>query len=285
MRLAVLRYEEYLAPVIMHHAQAYPIWELTDEAPDSWGELVEWLSNPANREKVATALQSATPLSPPYDFIPPISPSTRIICVGLNYTDHAKETNQPLPESPVFFIRYPSSFVGHEEPVTAPKLSDKYDYEAELGIVIGRQGRYLTPANALDYVFGYTIGFDGSVRDYQKRTPQWTLGKNFDESGALGPELVSADEVPAGARGLRVQTRVNGELLQDGTTADMIFDVPTLLTALSEVMTLEPGDIILTGTPAGVGFARTPPRYLVAGDKVESIIEGLGTLRNPVIAE
>jgi 2-keto-4-pentenoate hydratase/2-oxohepta-3-ene-1,7-dioic acid hydratase in catechol pathway len=285
MRLAVLRFEDYLAPVIFHQAQAFPVWELAPDAPESWSGLIAWLHQPAHRAQVLAAIPSAIALPQPYHFVPPIAPSNRILCVGLNYREHAAEGKQAVQETPVFFIRFPSSFVGHRGDLIAPKLSSKYDYEAELAVIIGQEGRYLTRENALAHVFGYSIGFDGSVRDYQKRTPQWTLGKNFDESGALGPELVSADELPPGAQGLRVQTILNGQIMQDGNTSDMIFDIPTLLIHLSEVMTLEPGDVILTGTPAGVGFARTPPVYLKPGDSIETVIEGLGTLKNAVVAE
>lgn len=285
MRLAVLRYEDYLMPVIFSQAQAYPIWDLAEDAPESWSELLEWLAHPAHRLRIKDAIASATPLPQPYYYVPPIAPSSRILCVGLNYRDHAAEGKQAIPETPVFFIRFPSSFVGHRESLIAPKLSSKYDYEAELAVVIGKAGRHISKEVALEHVLGYTIGFDGSVRDYQKRTPQWTLGKNFDESGALGPEIIMADALPEGAAGLSVQTRLNGEIMQDGNTSDMIFSVASLIAALSEVMTLEPGDVILTGTPAGVGFARTPPVYLKSGDAVETIIEGIGTLSNSIISE
>lgn len=285
MRLAVLQFEDYLAPVVFHGAMAYPVWELAEDAPDSWAELIEWLMHPAHRNRLTGAVAQAQPLPQPYYFVPPIAPSSRILCVGLNYTDHAKEGNQPIPETPVYFTRYPSSFVGHRASLMAPRLSTKFDFEGELGVVIGKPGRHISKESALDHVFGYTIGFDGSVRDYQKRTSQWTLGKNFDDSGAIGPELVSADELPTGARGLKIQTRLNGELMQDGSTADMIFDIATLVATLSEVMTLHPGDILLTGTPAGVGFARKPPVYLKDGDHVEVSIECIGTLSNSVTGE
>lgn len=209
----------------------------------------------------------------------------RVICVGLNYSDHAKEGNMPIPEHPVFFIRFLSSFVAHNEAIVVPKVSEKLDYEAELVIVIGKKARHLTKENALDCVYGYTAANDGSVRDYQKRTHQWTLGKSFDKSASIGPEIVPASKLPAGAKGLKVQTRLNGELMQDGNTSDMIFDVPTLLVALTEVMTLVPGDCILTGTPAGVGFARNPHVWMKPGDVAEITIEGIPTLKNTVIAE
>jgi 2-keto-4-pentenoate hydratase/2-oxohepta-3-ene-1,7-dioic acid hydratase in catechol pathway len=214
----------------------------------------------------------------------PVPGAEKIICVGLNYRDHAIEGNQPIPETPVFFIRYLSSFVAHGKPLVAPKLSTRYDYEAELAVVIGKTLRHASEAQAAEAIFGYTVAMDGSVRDYQKRTPQWTLGKNFDDSASLGPEIVTAESVNF-AKGLAVTCQVNGETLQQGNTAEMIFSLPFLIATLTEVMTLHAGDIILTGTPAGVGFARKPPLYLKGGDVVTCSIEGVGTLQNPVVAE
>lgn len=209
----------------------------------------------------------------------------KIICVGLNYSDHAKEGNMAIPDFPVFFIRYPSSFVGPDEALVVPKVSDKFDYEVELTVVIGKRARHVKKENALDYVYGYTLANDGSVRDYQRRTQQWTLGKNFDKSASIGTHIVPAASLPAGAKGLRLTASINGTTLQDGNTSDMIFDVPTLIEALTEVMTLEPGDLILTGTPAGVGFARNPHVWMKPGDTVTVAIEGIGSLTNTVVAE
>jgi 2-keto-4-pentenoate hydratase/2-oxohepta-3-ene-1,7-dioic acid hydratase in catechol pathway len=211
-----------------------------------------------------------------------LHPQHKILCVGLNYRDHAAEGKQDVPEHPVFFIRYASSFVKHGEPLEMPRHSGKYDYEGELVVIIGKTGRDILESEALGYVQGYTIGMDGSVRDYQKRTPQWTLGKNFDRSGALGPHITSASQLPPGASGLRITTRVNGEVLQDDSTANMIFPVARLIASASEAMTLNPGDMILTGTPAGVGFARKPPIYLKPGDEVSVTIDGIGELKNRV---
>ncbi|MBI1274466.1 hypothetical protein GC177_00650 [bacterium] len=211
-----------------------------------------------------------------------LPPTAKILCVGLNYRDHAAEGKFEVPEHPVFFIRYPSSFVMHGEPLAMPRHSTKYDYEGELVAVIGKAGRDIPESSALDHVSGYTIGMDGSVRDYQKRTPQWTLGKNFDRSGALGPHITPASQLPPGASGLRITTKVNGETLQDDNTSSMIFSVARLIAAASEAMTLNPGDMILTGTPAGVGFARKPPVYLKPGDEVSVTIESIGELKNRV---
>ena len=166
-----------------------------------------------------------------------------------------------------------------------PALSDNFDYEAELVAVIGRGGRAIPRDRALDNVAGYTLCNEGSVRDYQFKASQWAMGKNFDASGAMGPEIVTIDELPPGAAGLRVLCRLNGETVQDGTTDDLIFDVPALIAEISAVMTLEAGDLIVTGTPPGVGFVRKPPLWLKPGDTCEVEIEGIGVLRNPVIAE
>lgn len=218
-------------------------------------------------------------------FLPPLLPTSKILCVGLNYADHAAEGKQEVPAHPVFFTRYPSSFVGHQQPMLRPTLSEKFDYEAELGVVIGTRCRHVPKEKALDVIFGYTLINDGSIRDYQKRTPQWTLGKNFDASGALGPEIVRADTLPPGAKGLAIRSRLNGQVMQEDNTSNMLFDIPTLIAGLTEVMTLTPGDIISTGTPAGVGFARTPKVWLTPGDSIEVEIEGIGILRNDIRAE
>jgi 2-keto-4-pentenoate hydratase/2-oxohepta-3-ene-1,7-dioic acid hydratase in catechol pathway len=164
-------------------------------------------------------------------------------------------------------------------------VSTKFDFEAELVIIIGKGGRYVPKEEALEHVLGYTTGMDGSVRDYQKRTSQFTLGKNFDRSGALGPWIVTADELPEGAKGLKVQSRINGQLMQDGDTAEMIFDTAAIVSAASEAIALQPGDVIFTGTPSGVGFARKPPVFLKDGDVVEVSVERIGTLKNRVAAE
>jgi 2-keto-4-pentenoate hydratase/2-oxohepta-3-ene-1,7-dioic acid hydratase in catechol pathway len=166
-----------------------------------------------------------------------------------------------------------------------PRVSSQFDYEAELVAVIGKGGRYIPREQALEHVAGYSIFNDGSLRDYQTRTHQWMLGKNFDASGAFGPEFVTADELPPGAAGLRIQCRLNGQTVQDANTRDMIFDVATLVSACSEAMALSPGDIVITGTPSGVGMARKPPLWMKAGDLCEVEIEGLGVLANPIAEE
>lgn len=218
-------------------------------------------------------------------YFPPVWNPEKIICVGLNYEDHAAETRLEKPEYPILFPRFKSTLVAHEQPLIAPKLSREFDYEAELVVVIGKKGRHVDRADALDLVAAYSIFNEGSVRDFQFKSPTWTSGKNFDGSGGFGPELVSADELPPGARGLKIQTRLNGSLLQNGNTSDMMFDVPELIHQISQFMTLEAGDLVVSGTPPGVGFVRKPPIFMMPGDVCEVMIEGVGILRNPIRAE
>lgn len=214
--------------------------------------------------------------------LPPIAQMRKIICVGLNYVDHAAEAGRDVPPYPTIFARFESSLVGDGAPLVRPRASEQFDYEGELVAVIGKCGRNIPKLEALEHVVGYSIFNDGSIRDFQLRTPQWTIGKNFDGTGAFGPFLVSADEVPAGARGLRIRTRLNGQVVQSATTDDMVFDVATLVSTLSETLTLEPGDLIVTGTPSGVGMARKPPLWMKAGDVCEVEVDQLGVLRNAV---
>jgi acylpyruvate hydrolase len=216
------------------------------------------------------------------EFLPPLSASPKIICIGLNYKAHAKEGGFEIPSYPAVFTRFHSSLIAHRAALLRPRVSDKLDYEGELVVVIGRGGRRISKAAALSHVIGYSVFNDGSIRDYQMKSTQWTMGKNFEGTGAFGPHLVTPDELPDGASGLRLQTRLNGQVVQDGNTSDLIFDVATLVALLSEAFTLESGDIIVTGTPSGVGFARKPPLFMKAGDVCEVEIEKLGTLVNPV---
>jgi acylpyruvate hydrolase len=217
----------------------------------------------------------------------PIVPEPgKIVCLGLNFYDHAREGGREKPDYPWFFLRAASSLVAHGEAAWLPQVSQRFDYEAELAVVIGaRVPRHTSEADALRHVFGYACFNDMSVRDYQKRTPQWTIGKNFDRSGGFGPVLVTADEVPPGATGLRIRSLLNGEVMQDANTSDMIFGVAETIALLADVLTLEPGDVIAMGTPAGVGQARTPPVWMKAGDTIEIDIEGVGRLANPVAVE
>ena len=218
-------------------------------------------------------------------FLPPFPAPPKIICVGLNYRDHSAESGFKQPDYPTLFTRFATSLVGHGAPVIRPKVSDKFDYEGELVAVIGEGGRHISKDKALDHVIGYSLFNDVSVRDYQFKSPQWTVGKNFDGTGPFGPVFVTADELPPGGKGLRLQTRLNGQIMQDANTDDMVFDVATLIATISEAITLESGDVIVTGTPSGVGQSRKPPVFMKAGDRIEVEIEKIGILSNPVIDE
>ena len=215
----------------------------------------------------------------------PLAHPGKFICVGLNYALHAKEGGHDIPTYPSFFSRYSTSLVPAGGNVIRPKSSVTLDYECELAFIIGKGGRHISEADALGHVFGYTLFNDVSVREYQRKTSQWTPGKNFDGTGPFGPVVVTPDELPPGASGLRITTRVNGETMQDSNTEDMIFTVANIIATLSEFMTLEPGDVVATGTPSGVAHARKPPAWMKAGDVVEVEIEKIGVLRNPVVDE
>jgi len=202
--------------------------------------------------------------------------------VGLNYRDHAAETGRPLPDVPTLFVKSRSAVANDGDPIIVPAHVTQPDYEGELAVVIGRRARDVPRDDALSVIAGVTIGHDVSARDHQYTTGQWSWAKSFDSFCPLGPELVSLDEIDL-ARGLAIETRVSGDVMQSSNTSNLVFSVPELVAWISQGSTLEPGDVILTGTPAGVGAARTPPRWLQDGDVVEITIEGIGTLRNPVI--
>lgn len=215
----------------------------------------------------------------------PIERPGKIVCMGLNYADHAKEGGNARPEYPSFFMRGPSSMTAHLSPIVRPKVSDKLDYEAELAFIVGKKARNLTLDNALDCVAGYSIFNDGSIRDYQRKTTQWTIGKNFDQTGAFGPWLVTPDELPVGCHGLKIQSRLNGQVMQNANTKDFLWGIAETIVLITECMTLEPGDVVITGTPAGVGYARTPPVFMKPGDICEIEIESIGILRNTIADE
>lgn len=218
-------------------------------------------------------------------YLPLIPRPPKIICIGRNYAAHAKEGGAETPTYPEIFYRGATSLIAHNQPIVRPACSDKLDYEGELVAIIGTKARHVREADALPYIAGYSLFNDATLRDYQRKSSQWTIGKNFDGTGAFGPEFVSADELPDGAHGLRIQTRLNGTVMQDANTEDLVFPMTYLIAALSECMTLEPGDIIVTGTPSGVGYARKPPVFMKAGDVCEIEVDGVGTLRNSVVDE
>ena len=233
---------------------------------------------------MAAATQAQKVQMSEVSLLPCIPEPKKIICLGVNYVDHAKEGGNTIADYPVIFLRCPTSLLAHGAPMRVPRVSDKLDFEAELAVVIGKTTRDVSKEDALASVFGYACFNDGSLRDYQRKTSQWTIGKNFEGTGGFGPELVTADELPSGCKGLRIQSRLNGKIMQDANTDDMVFDVATTISLMSECMTLFPGDVLVMGTPAGVGYARTPPVFMKHGDTIEIDIERVGVLSNPVLA-
>jgi 2-keto-4-pentenoate hydratase/2-oxohepta-3-ene-1,7-dioic acid hydratase in catechol pathway len=215
----------------------------------------------------------------------PVARPGKIICLGLNYMAHVKEgryANEPPPQYPSVFLRCQTSLVAHEAPIVRPRASDSLDYEAELVVVIGRGGKHIAKEKAYDHVAGYSVFNEGSVREFQRRTTQWDMGKNFDRTGGFGPWMVTADEVPPGGKGLKIETRLNGTVMQSDNTENMMFPVAETIAYVSQGMTLEPGDVIVMGTPSGVGGARKPPVWMKNGDTCEVEIERVGLLRNPI---
>lgn len=254
--------------------------------PHTLREFIAQCANqPGLQARVAerSAAAKATPLSA-VTLAPCVPDPGKIICLGVNYVDHAKEGGNAIADYPAFFLRCNTSLLAHGAPLQVSPTSDKLDYEAELAVVIGRRARFVSEADALKSVFGYACFNDGSYRDYQRKASQWTIGKNFDASGGFGPHLVTADELPPGCVGLRIQSILNGKVMQDADTKDMVFGVARTIALLSECMTLEPGDVLVMGTPGGVGYARTPPVWMKAGDTIDIAIEGVGVLSNPVTA-
>jgi 2-keto-4-pentenoate hydratase/2-oxohepta-3-ene-1,7-dioic acid hydratase in catechol pathway len=230
---------------------------------------------PADARKPLAGLKYAMPVAKP----------GKIICLGLNYLDHVKEGPQKdnIPKFQSIFFRMQSSLVPNMQPIVRPKKSIQFDYEGELVVIIGKRAKHLTMENATDCVAGYTCGNEGSIREYQRHTTQWGMGKNFDQTGSVGPWMVTADELPKGGKGLKIETRLNGKMMQSSNTDLFMFPVAESLVYLTEGITLEPGDILFTGTPSGVGHARKPePVWMKAGDTAEVEIEGIGVLRNPV---
>ncbi len=250
-------------------------------------DLMGLIANPELADSLTDKIAAADPVavSSIVPALPVAAPGT-IICMGLNYTDHIKEGGYDIPEYPTLFMRGKNSIMAAGQPMVRPACSEKLDYEAELMLIVGKRGRHISEADALDYVFGYTVFNDGSLRDYQRKTVQWTPGKNFDDTGAIGPFTVTPDDLPEGASGLKIESRVGDEILQSSNTANMIWGVPQVIATISEYTTLEPGDLIALGTPPGVGHAKKPnPRWLKPGETVEVEIEGIGICASPVIDE
>lgn len=241
----------------------------------------------ANRLTDAAGVVASSPPDHPLNkisFAPVIPDPGKIICVGLNYRDHVAEVGRAVTEKPALFARFACSQVGHGQPLVKPSVSDDFDYEGELAVIIGKTGRHIPASRALEHVAGYACYNEGSVRDWQRHTSQFLAGKTFAESGSFGPWMVTRDDIPDPSK-LTLQTRLNGNVVQDTTTDLMITAVPELIAYISTICPLAPGDVIVTGTPGGVGLKRTPPLWMRPGDTVEVDISGIGTLRNPVMAE
>lgn len=244
----------------------------------AFADLLGWSENDLRARSVAVASLKSTV------FLPPIDRPDKIICVGLNYRDHAAEASAEVPKHPSLFVRFPSSLVGHGVAVVAPVNSAQFDFEGELAVVIGRRGRHVSVAGALDHVAGYSCFAENSVRDFQQHARQITPGKNFLRSGAMGPWITTADDV-GDPEALTLATRLNGREMQRAAVSDMIYPIPDLIAYVSSFTELLPGDVIATGTPAGVGALRDPPVWMLPGDILEVDIPGVGTLVNPVVGE
>jgi len=255
-------------------------------APAGFADMISVVgSGPGGLERINQFVGKApsVPLSS-VRLLAPVPRPPKLICIGLNYRDHAAETRNEIPKVPTVFAKFSNTVVGPGEPIILPNISRKPDYEAEFMFVIGTGGRRIAAQDWRRHVFGYTIFNDVSARDFQTATSQWMMGKTFDTFAPMGPHLVSADEI-ADPHTLDISLRIGDEVLQHSNTRELIFKIPDLIEFISSVVTLEPGDVVATGTPAGVGFTRKPPRYLKPGDEVVIAIEGLGELHNPVVAE
>lgn len=253
---------------------------------DLGGDLQSFLHDDAALADLAKRLGDAPEFGlTDVTLLPPIPRPAKILCIGLNYRDHSQESGFEVPTYPAVFARFANSLIAHGDPIVRPNASNLLDYECELAVVIGKRGRHISEADALAHVAGYSIFNDGSVRDFQIKSQQWTMGKVFDATGAFGPELVTRDELPPGCAGLSIRTILNGVVLQDSNTKELIFNVAKLVTLLSEAMTLSPGDVIVTGTPGGVGALRKPQIWMKPGDQCTIEIEGIGALINSVVQE
>jgi 2-keto-4-pentenoate hydratase/2-oxohepta-3-ene-1,7-dioic acid hydratase in catechol pathway len=232
---------------------------------------------PASARRLMKGLKYALPVANP----------GKVVCLGHNYLEHVKEgpNRDNIPKFPTIFMRANSSLVAHGRPMIRPRVSETFDYEAELVIIVGKRVKHLTMQNAYSCIAGYSCFNDGSIREYQRRTTQWDMGKNFDATGGFGPWMVTADEIPAGAKGLKIESRLNGQVMQSDNTDNMMFPIAETLVDITQGMTLEPGDLVVTGTPSGVGHARKPPVWMKAGDTIEIEVEKVGILSNPIEAE
>jgi 2-keto-4-pentenoate hydratase/2-oxohepta-3-ene-1,7-dioic acid hydratase in catechol pathway len=283
MRLITYRRDATTAPALLKDGHVFPLNQLG--YPDTLSFLAagpkRWAGVKSQLDE--TGLNLLAPLSS-VTLEPPVQRPSKILCIGLNYRDHAIESKMEPPKFPTVFTKYPLALIGDGQPILLPRATQQPDYEVELAVVIGQGGRNIPEAEWEDHVFGYTIMNDVSARDVQLATSQWTLGKNFPTFAPMGPWIVSKDEVPDPHQ-LDISLAINGETLQKSNTRELIFKLPRLISYISTMMPLVPGDIISTGTPAGVGMGRTPQRWLRPGDEVVLNVSGIGTLKNPVVAE
>jgi 2-keto-4-pentenoate hydratase/2-oxohepta-3-ene-1,7-dioic acid hydratase in catechol pathway len=287
MRLATLATASGPRAAILAGDHYVDLHATRGDLPASVRELLE--GGPALLEAAAEAARRPDAVRLPREgarLLAPVPDPPKVICIGLNYRDHAAESGAPIPREPVVFSKFATAVIGPEEAIRLPAVSSEVDYEAELVLVVGKKGRNIRKAEAMGHLAGYTVGHDVSARDWQlkKDGKQWLMGKTFDTFAPVGPWLVTRDEV-ADPHALAIRLRLNGETMQDSSTSQMIFRADDLLAYISQVITLQPGDLIFTGTPPGVGGARKPPVYLKGGDRVEVEIDTLGVLRNPVIQE
>jgi len=284
MRLATLSIDGKATLCARREDRYHPVPVLTPEAPQ---DMTRFLEGGAQVRSALEAALAAAPVAAGIDagdaiYLPPVPSPGKIVCLGLNYRDHAEESGFSAPDYPALFLRTATSLVAHGADLVRPSVSEQLDYEVELAVIVGKTTYRVAAADALASVAGYSVFNDASVRDYQLRTSQWTIGKNFDGTGGFGPDVVTADEAPTGARGLRITARLNGQTVQSANTSNMIFDVANTIAIVSECMTLHPGDVILMGTPSGVGLARDPQLWMRPGDICECEIEAIGRLRNGI---
>jgi 2-keto-4-pentenoate hydratase/2-oxohepta-3-ene-1,7-dioic acid hydratase in catechol pathway len=283
MRLVTFEQEGRLRPGVVHPDSTIvdlsslgysSLLDLIEAGPGALSQVRDYSSQPGSAKLPLSSVRLRAPIPQP----------RKLICVGLNYRDHAEETGAEIPDVPTIFNKFATAVIGPGDPIILPTVSKSPDYEAEFAFVIGKGGRRISSDSWRDHVIGYTIVNDVSARDYQRATTQWLMGKTFDTFAPLGPWIVTADEIND-PHALDVSMTINGEVLQSSNTSNLIFKIPELISYLSSVFTLQPGDIVSTGTPAGVGAARKPPRFLRPGDECVVKVSGIGELRNPVIAE
>ena len=283
MRLSMMA--DARGPFVASHAGGVLI-DLSIAAPELPRDIVPLLDLAGAVARAVAQADVASHVDPAAaNYLPVVPRPGKIICVGLNYREHAAESGFALPDYPALFARFSSSLVGHGQPIVRPRSSEQLDFEGEFAAVIGRAGRHVSRSDALGLVAGYTLFNDASIRDFKMRSSQWTAGKNFDGTGAFGPDFVSADELPPGLQGVQLTTRLNGEVVQQTLADDMVFGIAELVAIISESISLEPGDVIVTGTPSGVGLARKPPLWMRPGDVVTVEADGIGLLSNPVVDE